>query len=99
MTRTIRTLRKECTYKNEKYKVEVKKIFYIWGNYYEIKIRKRYSIRREPYVKRINGIDDYQKAVEKAFEYYEENFKKKECEEAKVKEFKLWNGVIEQCST
>lgn len=25
MTMTIRTLRKECTYKNEKYKVEVKK--------------------------------------------------------------------------
>lgn len=46
MTMTIRTLRKECTYKNEKYKVEVKEIFHIWGNYYEIKIRKRYSIHR-----------------------------------------------------
>ena len=92
--KTFKTLKKECIYKNEKYKVEVKEIFYIFGNYYEIKIRKRYSLRREPYIKSINSIDDYQKAVEKAFEYYEESLKKKEREEAKVKEFNSWNGVI-----
>ena len=90
----FKTLKKECIYRNEKYKVEVKEIFYIFGNYYEIKIRKRYSLRREPYIKSINSIDDYQKAVEKAFEYYEESLKKKEREEAKVKEFNSWNGVI-----
>lgn len=92
--KTFKTLKKECIYRNEKYKVEVKEIFYIFGNYYEIKIRKRYSLRREPYIKSINSIDDYQKAVEKAFEYYEESLKKKEREEAKVKEFNSWNGVI-----
>lgn len=89
----MKTLRKKCTYKNEKYKVTVKERFDGYGNFYEVVTKRLHSFCKKTYI--IDIKNSPKEAVEKAFEYYEESLKKKDREEAKVKEFNSWNGVIE----
>lgn len=93
----MKTQRKECTYKNEKYKVTVKERFDGYGKFYEVVIRRLRSFCKKTYI--IDIKNSLKEAVEKAFKYYDESQKKYEQDEKEIQDFKLWNGVIEQCST
>lgn len=88
----MKTLRKECTYKNEKYKVTVKEKFDGYGKFYEVVIRRLRSFCKKIYIVSIEY--SYKEAVEKAFEYYEESQKKYEQDEKEISKFNSWNGVI-----
>lgn len=92
--KTFKTLKKECIYRNEKYKVVISK----YGLCYEVKIRKVNRLHsRSYYIERIDNT--YKTAVEEAFERYGKYLDNKNEEEKDIQEFNSWNGVIEQCST
>lgn len=95
----FKTLKKECIYRNEKYKVVISKcIGQFIGLCYEVKIRKVNRLHSRSYY--IEIIDNtYKTAVEEAFERYGKYLDNKNEEEKDIQEFNSWNGVIEQCST
>lgn len=91
----FKTLKKECIYRNEKYKVVIRK--YV-GQFiklcYEVKIRKVNRLHsRSYYIERIDNT--YKTAVEEAFERYGKYLDSKNEEEKDIQEFNSWNGVIE----
>lgn len=88
----MKTQRKECTYKNEKYKVTVKEKFDGYGKFYEVVIRRLRSFCKKTYIVSIKY--SYKEAVEKAFEYYEVSQKKYEQDEKEISKFNSWNGVV-----
>lgn len=91
----FKTLKKECIYRNEKYKVVISKyIGQFIGLCYEVKIRKVNRLHSRSYY--IEGIDNtYKTAVEEAFERYGKYLDNKNEEEKDIQEFNSWNGVIE----
>ena len=91
----FKTLKKECIYRNEKYKVVISKcIGQFIGLCYEVKIRKVNRLHSRSYY--IEIIDNtYKTAVEEAFEYYGKYLDNKNEEEKDIQEFNSWDGVIE----
>lgn len=91
----FKTLKKECIYRNEKYKVVISKyIGQFIGLCYEVKIRKVNRLHSRSYY--IEIIDNtYKTAVEEAFERYGKYLDNNKNEEEKdIQEFNSWNGVI-----
>lgn len=91
----FKTLKKECIYRNEKYKVVISKyIGRFIGLCYEVKIRKVNRLHSRSYY--IEIIDNtYKTAVEEAFDRYGKYLDNKNEEEKDIQEFNSWNGVIE----
>lgn len=90
----FKTLKKECIYRNEKYKVVISKyIGQFIGLCYEVKIRKVNRLHSRSYY--IEIIDNtYKTAVEEAFEHYGKYLDNKNEEKKDIQEFNSWNGVI-----
>lgn len=90
----FKTLKKECIYRNEKYKVVISKyIGQFIGLCYEVKIRKVNRLHSRSYY--IEIIDNtYKTAVEETFEHYGKYLDNKNEEKKDIQEFNSWNGVI-----